>query len=115
MSVAINDHFQKRLRRIVRRHNQMAVGVHHVVTKDNLIVAQPRLIRPRFPLKGVMMLFVVSSLFKSFLFASIGPADYDTRVAALADGTIVEQAGSWVMFADPATQFIGDFIRESFL
>jgi hypothetical protein len=112
MAVAINDPFQKRLRRIVRRHNRLVHGVRHKVTSDGLIVAKPRIYKPRFPLKGLLMLVAAAFLFKGYLYADIGAQAYNERVSDLSAGTVVEQAGAWMMFADPATKVVGDVFRE---
>ncbi len=95
--------FDKRLKRIVRRHEKMSNGVVKSVSSDGLIVAKPRLYRPRFPLKGLLAVLFLGFLFKGFLFAYLGEADYLQRVAALQSGTVLEQAGAWVMQPDPVT------------
>ena len=103
--------FDKRLKRIVRRHERMANGVVHSINADGLIVARPRIYKPRFPLKGLLMLVAVGFLFKGFLFAYLGADTYMGRVAALQEGAAMERAGAWIMQTDPATTFIADQIR----
>ncbi len=95
--------FDKRLKRIVRRHEKMANGVVRSVNSDGLIIAKPRLYRPRFPLKGLLAVLFLGFIFKGFLFAYLGEAEYVERVAALQSGTVLEQAGAWVMQPDPVT------------
>lgn len=95
--------FDKRLKKIVRRHEKMANGVVRTVNSDGLIVAKPRLYRPRFPLKGLLAVLFLGFLFKGFLFAYLGEAAYGERVATLQGGTVLEQAGAWVMQPDPVT------------
>ena len=46
-----------------------------------------------------------------FLLAWLGPDTYGDRVADLAAGTPVEQAGAWVMQSDPASRFVADQIK----
>ena len=106
-----NVPFDKRLKRIVRRHDRMAHGVVKTVTADGLIVARPRVYRPRFPLKGLLALVVTGFVFKGFLFASMGGAAYAERVSALSEGSVMEQAGAWVMQPDVATVFIADKVK----
>jgi hypothetical protein len=109
--VQANVPFDKRLKRIVRRHDKMANGVVKTVTSDGLIVARPRLYKPRFPLKGLMVVLMLGFLFKGFLFAFLGEAGYGDRVASLQQGTVLEQAGGWIMQADPATVFVAQGIQ----
>ncbi|SEV89115.1 hypothetical protein SAMN04488515_0090 [Cognatiyoonia koreensis] len=103
--------FEKRLRKIIRNHNRMANGVVHTMRKDGLIVAKPRIYNPRFPLRGLVLLIAAAFLFKGYIYASLGPADYNSRVAALGEGTLIEQAGAWMMYADIATVYIGTFMN----
>jgi hypothetical protein len=103
--------FHDRLRKIVRNHQLMANGVTHRVTKDGLIVARPRLYKPKFPLRGLVLLVVSAFLFKGYILATLGAVDYDTRVASLSDGTVIEQAGAWVMQSDRLTIAVADVMR----
>ncbi|MEJ8563057.1 hypothetical protein QTO30_18790 [Yoonia sp. GPGPB17] len=102
--------FDKRLKRIVRRHDKMSNGVVKSVNSDGLIVAKPRLYRPRFPLKGLLAVLFLGFLFKGFLFAYLGEAEYVERVGALQTGSALEQAGAWVMQPDPVTIMAADGI-----
>ncbi len=106
-----NVPFDKRLKRIVRRHDRMANGAVKTVNANGLIVARPRMYRPRFPLKGLIVVLFLGFLFKGFLFAYLGEAAYGERVAALKAGTVMEQAGAWVMQPDVATTFIAQGIQ----
>ncbi len=107
-----NVPFDKRLKRIVRRHDRMQNGVVKTVTSDGLIVARPRVYTPRFPLKGLVILLVAGFLFKGFLFASLGEASYNERVVSLKQGSVMEQAGAWIMQADPATVVVADMLKN---
>lgn len=107
-----NVPFDKRLKRIVRRHDRMARGVVKTVNADGLIVARPRMYKPRFPLKGLLVLIIAGFLFKGFLFAYLGEAAYADRVAALQQGSVMEKAGAWVMQADPATVYLSGAIQN---
>jgi len=101
MSVA--SPFDKRLSKIVRNHQRMSHGIAHVMNKDGLMVARPRTYNPKFPARGLLMLIGAVLLFKAYIHAHLGAADFDGRVAALSNGTLVEQAGAWLMQADPVT------------
>ncbi len=104
-----NVPFDKRLKRIVRRHDRIqSAGAVKTVTSDGLIVARPRVYRPRFPLKGLLAIVVMGFLFKGVVYASLGTEAYADRIAALQQGSVMEQAGAWIMQADPATKFIAE-------
>jgi len=104
--VQANVPFDKRLKRIVRRHDKMSNGVVRTVKSDGLIVARPRLYKPKFPLKGLIIVLALGFLFKGFLLAYIGDAGYTERLTALQSGTVVEQVGAWVMQPDPVTTIV---------
>lgn len=95
--------FERRLKRIVRNHRRLNAGAVHKVDSRGLIVARPRLYNPKFPLKGLLLLVVAGFAFKGFLFASLGAGVYDSRLAELRAGSMVERGGAWAMQADPAT------------
>lgn len=95
--------FDKRLKRIVRRHEKMSNGVVRTVNSDGLIIAKPRLFRPRFPLKTLLVVLFLGFLFKGFLLAYMGEAQYTDRVTGLEAGGAVEKVGAWVMQPDPVT------------
>lgn len=106
--------FDKRLKRILRRHSKMRHGVAHVMTRDGLIVARPRRRAPRFPLQGLLMLIGAAFLFKGLMYFNLGGVNYATRVATLEGGTAVEAAGAWVLQADPATLWVADMLNILF-
>jgi hypothetical protein len=88
----------------------MANGVVKTVTSDGLIVARPRMYKPKFPLKGLIVVLALGFLFKGFLFSYLGEAGYLERVASLQSGTVIEQAGAWVMQPDPVTSLVAGTI-----
>ncbi len=104
--VQANVPFDKRLKKIVRRHDKMANGIVRTVNSDGLIVARPRLYKPKFPLKGLMIVLALGFLFKGFLLAYLGDVGYSERLTALQSGTVIEQAGAWVMQPDPVTSIV---------
>ena len=109
-----NVPFDKRLKEINRRHDKMSNGVVRSVNSDGLIVARPRAYRPRFPLKGLLVVLAIGFLFKGFLFAYLGEEGYGERVAVLQSGTAIEQAGAWVMQIDPVTRFLAALMGPIF-
>lgn len=104
--------FENRVRRLGRRHSRMYDnGIVRKMDKTGLISAYPRRRLPRFPLRGIAILFLAALLYKAFLLASLGTTVYQNRVDLLASGSFIEQGGAWVMQADPATRAVADFIR----
>jgi len=107
--------FDSRLRRVNRRHTKMTLnGARARVGRDGLITAVPRRRGPKFPLRGVAILFMAALLYKSVLFAWLGDQVYNSRLAELQNGTLIEQAGAWILQPDTATvtaaAFIGPFL-----
>ena len=49
------------------------------------------------------MIILSAFLFKAYIYADLGQADYAGRVAAISGPPIMEKAGAWVMQADPVT------------
>lgn len=104
--------FSSRVRRVTRQHSKMNNnGVVRKVGKDGLISAYPRRRLPSFPWRGLIILMMAAFFFKAIMFASLGAATYGDRVDGLAQGTVVEQIGAWLLQADPATVAVGEFIQ----
>lgn len=106
MSASQFDEFERRMRRISRRHSKLSQGYVTAVNSDGLVVARPQRRSNRGMLRGLAMVVIVMMLFKGFLHAQIGAEAYQDRVDALASGTVVEQAGAYFMVADPITLWI---------
>ncbi|MFV0514471.1 MAG: hypothetical protein ACK5MY_12720 [Jhaorihella sp.] len=104
--------FNKRLRRLDRKYRAMERGYTTYLRPDGLIVAKPQGSRPRLPVKAVVMCLAGLILFKALLIAHLGTAVYDERVGQLRSGTLVEQAGAWVMRIDPASGWIAGHLRQ---
>ena len=106
MSASQFEEFERRMRRISRRHSKLSQGYVTAVNSDGLVVAKPRRRGNRGMLRGLAMVVIVMMLFKAFLHAQIGAEAYQDRIDALAAGSIVEQAGAHFMVADPITVWI---------
>lgn len=102
--------FDKRLRKIGRRHHAMERGYTTVMRSDGLIVAKPRRARVRVPVKGLVLMAVAFFGFKGFLLAALGPETYDARLLELQNGTMVEEAGAWAMQADRVSVRISELL-----
>ncbi len=103
MSAYQFEEFERRMRRINRRHTKLSHGFKTEVNDDGLVVARPHRRRSGATLRGLALIAIVVLLFKGFLHAQLGAAAYDERLERLAAGNSVEQIGAWVMTADPIT------------
>lgn len=112
MSAYQFDEFERRMRRINRRHTKLSQGYVTAVTDDGLVVAKPQKRRSGATLRGLVLIAVVILLFKGFLFAQLGVDAYNDRVDRLAAGNVVEQVGAWVMAADPVTVTISHYLSS---
>jgi len=112
MSASQFDEFDRRMRRINRRHSKLSHGYVTSVNDDGLVVARPHRRGSGRTLRGVLLIMVVMVVFKGFLHAHLGELAYQERVDQLAKGTIIEQAGSWIMTADPLTLAISQHIAS---
>ena len=110
--VETHQHFEKRLNVLGRKHAAMGNGYSTSVRGDGLIVIKPkRPARRGFPLKGLLALALGFFVFKAFMVASLSEITYNERVAKLAQGSQLEQAGGYVMQIDPVTKFLAGFIE----
>lgn len=105
--------FGKRLQRIERHHRKLEGGYVTAMTNDGLVVARPQRKVMGFPYRGLFFSFCLLLLFKAFIYTSLGPATYASRIDRLQSGTVVEQAGAYVMKADPVTIWIGGQMKRT--
>ena len=106
MSASQYDEFDRRMRRITRRHTQLSRGYVTSVNDDGLVVAKPKRKMRRGTLRGVAIVVLVLMAFKGFLHNQLGADAYMARVEALAAGSMFEQAGAVMMSADPITVWL---------
>ena len=106
MSASQFDEFERRMRRINRRHSKLSQGYVTAVNSDGLVVAKPQRRSNRGMLRGLAMVVIVMMLFKGVLHAQIGAQAYQDRIDALASGSVIEKAGAYFMVADPITVWI---------
>ncbi|NNE87483.1 MAG: hypothetical protein HKN27_05345 [Silicimonas sp.] len=106
MSASQFDEFDRRMRRISKRHSKLSQGYVTSVNPDGLVVAKPQRRSRRGTIRGLVILLTVMFVFKGVLHAQLGAGAYEDRVNALKAGSVVEQAGAWVMSPDPLTLWI---------
>ncbi|MEW2912683.1 hypothetical protein [Leisingera sp. JC11] len=104
------DQFQSRLKHINRKHTAMSEGFSAKMRPDGLLVIQPRRVQSRISARTVVFFAAAFLLFKGFLMAALGFGSYDERVRALAEGSVIERAGAFVMQADPASVYVAQKI-----
>ena len=112
MSASQFDEFDRRMRRISKRHSKLSQGYVTSVNHDGLVVAKPQRRSHRGTLRGLIILFAVMFIFKGVLHAQLGVNAYEDRVNALNAGSIAEQAGAWVMTPDPVTLWISGHVSS---
>lgn len=98
--------FDERLKKIEKNHTQLANGYSARVSRDGLIIFRPKRRSGGVSLRGLLLLVVGFFFFKGMIMAHLGTTVYDQRVEALRQGSVVEQAGAFVMQADPVTSAI---------
>ena len=106
MSASQFDEFDRRMRRISRRHSQLSQGHVTAITEDGLVVARPRRRGQGSLLRGFIIILAILIPFKGVLHSRLGAEAYQERVENLSTGNLVEQAGSYAMYADPVTIWI---------
>jgi len=106
MSDAKRD-FNARLRRIDQTHARLEGGYAGKVRSDGLIVFRPRRrSRPALLLRGLIYLCLGFVFFKAVVLAHLGGVTYEARIAHLAGGHVLEQAGAVVMQPDALTRWM---------
>ena len=110
--VETHAHFTKRLGKLGRKHEEMTHGYTTKVGKDGLITVVPKARRAR-GVSGLKLLLLAAICFfgiKAFMLAVSGPDGYQDRLAKMQEGTVIEQAGAFVMGMDPLTERLAAFI-----
>ncbi|MFU8778408.1 MAG: hypothetical protein ACNA7M_12165 [Roseovarius sp.] len=103
--------FDSRLKAIGRKRTRLAQGYVSKVGKDGLIVFRPKRRRTGASLRGLLYLVLGFTFFKAVIIAHLGGPLYGDRLAQLAQGSIVEQAGAVVMQPDPVSQMLSAYLR----
>ncbi len=108
-----NPTFNKRLTRLGRKHRRIIdAGAIHSVNHDGLIIARPRRRGLRLPIKGMFLIVAALIGFKVFLLTSLGEIAYAERHDLLAQGTMPERAGAYVMQLDRVTVWIAQELNK---
>ena len=113
MSDVFRD-FDERVSRLSAKHEKLQRGYVGQITRDGLIVFRPKRRRLSLSPRGLALVAIGFVFFKSVIVAHLGLETYSERIAALQDGTMVEQAGAFIMQPDPATQWAAAKMRPYF-
>ena len=103
--------FERRLKLIGKKRARLADGYVSHVGKDGLIVFRPKGRQGGFPIKGLALLVIGFFVFKGLILAHLGDGNFETRLASLSQGSVVEQTGAWLMQPDPVSQAIALQVR----
>ena len=106
--------FNARLHRIETQHARLDRGYVGRIRRDGLIVFEPRRRRVAIPVRGLLHLILGFVFFKAAVLVHLGFVTYEARIAQLADGHAIEQAGAWIMQADMLTEYIALTLRPIF-
>lgn len=102
--------FRKREGALRKKHIRMAYGYVTRMDKSGLIIQQPD---RKVGSAGKRLLFytiLVFLCFKILLLAGLGRDAYIAHLDALAQGSVYEQAGGWLMQVDPLTARLAETV-----
>jgi hypothetical protein len=112
MASSTTPSFEKRSRQIVRMHRKVIRrGGELNLGPDGLLTVRPKRGGTGIPFRG---LFIIAALLfgaKAMMLVQDGAVGYGERVEKLAQGGMVEQAGAFVMQADPLTVKLAAYIQ----
>ncbi|WP_298678732.1 hypothetical protein [uncultured Lentibacter sp.] len=100
--------FDRRLTRIVRKHRSLRNGYGFRVDRSGLITVKPKRAKSSGPLTAFLGVALIAVLFKAVVFANYGPQKYMSKLEPLRGGTLVEQAGAWLMEPGTLTFVLAD-------
>lgn len=102
--------FDRKMKRMSRKHRRLARGAIASVNHDGLIIARPKRASGEFPIKGILLSVAAFFVFKGFLLASEGQITYLERVTELSTEGVIGKIGAFVMQADPLTMWIASYL-----
>ncbi|MHC9236686.1 hypothetical protein ACX9MO_13720 [Pseudooceanicola sp. 502str34] len=107
--------FEDRVRSIDRKRQTMdSNGYRAVLGRDGLLEmkAKRRLPRLLLPLRLLLAVAVMMTVFKVFLMLRLGEASYVAHLDSLRAGGLIERAGAWVMQADVVTLWLAQLFAS---
>lgn len=106
MSASQFDEFDRRMRRINRRHSKLSHGYVTSINDDGLVIAKPARKGRNTIARATVIVVVMLLLFKGVLHAQLGAQAYQERLELLGSGTAMEKAGAIIMTPDPITLWV---------
>jgi hypothetical protein len=97
--------FRSRVQRIDRARRNRVVG-EFVLQSNGLLVPKQRRLRFGFPLKGLILAFVIAIAVKAYLIWFLGLELYEAEVLELLSGTSFEQAAARILMPDQLTMWV---------
>lgn len=105
------DPFYERIHQIKQKHSKLSHGYALKVDKNNLIVPRPHNVPLAFPWKALCAAALVALGFKAYLMVALDAQTYASKLSALQNGRVLEQAGAWIMQPDPASEAMAQMMR----
>lgn len=103
--------FDSRLQAIARKRAKMERGYVGTVSNNGLIVFRPKRRRAAIPVRGLVYILAGFVIFKAVIMAHLGFPLYEDRLAQLAQGSFVEQAGAFAMQPDRLSEMLAVELR----
>jgi len=97
--------FRSRVQRIDRARRNRVVG-EFVLQSNGLLVPKQRMLRFGFPLRGLIIAFVIAVAVKAYLVWFLGNEIYSAEVLRLLSGTSFEQAAARILMPDQLTMWV---------
>lgn len=112
MSDALTN-FRKRDAALRKKHMRMARGYRNRLSRNGLIVQEPDSKVGGIGLRLLGFALVVFMGFKVMVLSGLGAEDYNQHVAHLAEGSVYERTGAWLMQIDPVTASLSGLISHA--
>ena len=97
--------FRSRVQRIDRARRNRVEG-EFVLQSNGLLVPKQKRLRFGFPLRGLMMAFVIAVAVKAYLVWFLGIEIYSAEVLALLNGTSYQQVAGRILMPDDLTMWV---------
>lgn len=109
MSDALTN-FRKRDAALRKKHIRMARGYRNRLNRNGVIIQEPDSKIGGVALRLLVLATVLFIGFKVMVLSGLGPETYTQHVAKLAEGTVYERAGAWLMQIDPMTARLSEMV-----
>lgn len=100
-----DPNFKDRVERIESARRNRAAR-QYVLRPDGLMVSRQRHLRFSFPLRGLILAFVITIAVKAYLIWFLGLELYEAEVLELLSGTRLEQAAARILMPDQLSMWV---------